>query len=329
MATIASMIGIPPPASPIRTKQALPTTLSVSDVERSYSDTQDVTHSNGLLSVPPSHSPSNSLTHSIALNALQVQQPSPEQETFELNNFDNKEMSSKDVPLSSITNRTPSPHVHYVHSTETVSIYNDDIDSSIRILPPLNQEDITSLTESMEGERGTVDEWSQCEDGLERRRERKYSSEEGDSRQWIDDHFATELKGQGDDKRGDEQQEDGASPTDTDDAYDQANFLVDEEIESLSKNDDNESGEEELANITNDEDHDLPTDTTDVSVSDTVQTDSADVLSTGDLTGVDHSDNLQEYPNNMHKYSNNTQEYSEFSRWSNGKTEESTSKLIS
>lgn len=148
MTIIAELLGIPPPASPIRkrgspiTSPSLPSNLTISSSENPIGTQQSL-------------SPSS--TQSVHMMAIDTFRTSPvpdkvEQEIYELN------------PINTQTGppflRTPSPQVLYVHNSEKVllSLNGETFDSPVMILPPLEQEEFKDRDSDEEIERKEVKE---------------------------------------------------------------------------------------------------------------------------------------------------------------------------
>ena len=142
MTIIAELLGIPPPASPIRKRgspissPSLPSNLIISSSENPIGTEQSL-------------SPSS--VRSVHVMAIDTFRTSPvpdkvEHEVYELNRIN--------------TLRTPSPQVLYVHNSEKVllSLNGETFDSPVMILPPLEQEEFEDRDGDKESERKEVKE---------------------------------------------------------------------------------------------------------------------------------------------------------------------------
>ena len=175
MTIIAELLGIPPPASPIRkrgspiTSPSLPSNLSISSSENPIGTQQSL-------------SPSS--VRSVHMMAIDTFRTSPvldkvEQEIYELNPIN----TQTGLPFL----RTPSPQVLYVHNSEKVllCLNGETFDSPVMILPPLEQEefedkDTDEEIEWKEVKEEEVEEKKEVEEVKENEEEGEEEEVEGD-----------------------------------------------------------------------------------------------------------------------------------------------------
>ena len=137
MSIVAEMLGIPPPSSPVRKRDAI-TPVSIKEVTESVS----------VLTPPIQQHTISQSPHKHATSMLKGSSPvesSPcESESYELGSVD-----KKDIPVATCT---PSPRAYYDTSKDEVmlSFGNDSLQSDVILLPPKSLFDETQIRQFSE-----------------------------------------------------------------------------------------------------------------------------------------------------------------------------------